>query len=229
MAPPTRSTNQSESLCPSPLSRSVPGPPALCHHRGVERTYFRDLLLPVVGVGGMQDGGNSQNQQHHAKNNQRTFHATHLSIKSSSERHVAAQLHADTPLRHMGVGNRSKSREVLRTGGRSGSGNFLGSFGSFCGRRCLAAPLGLRRRGRGFADQFRRHHAGHGQLWPVIIKINRGALLVRGSHDSQAVHIVFDCLSFLHCLHIVLLDHSTRIKLFWWVRRLGSQSTQFTG
>ncbi len=96
-------------------------------------------------------------------------------------------------------------------------------FGGVAGG--LAAPLGLRRRGRGFADQFRRHHAGDEQLWPVIIKINRGTLLVRGSHDSQAVHIVFDCLSFLHCLHIVLLDHSTRIKLFWWVPRLGSQST----
>jgi hypothetical protein len=56
----------------------------------------------------------------------------------------------------------------------------------------------------------------------VIIKINRGALLVGCRHDSQAVHIMLDCLSFLHCLHNVLLDHSLDAdKIFWWVPRLG--------
>jgi hypothetical protein len=36
------------------------------------------------------------------------------------------------------------------------------------------------------------------QLRPMIIEINRSTLLVRRGNDSQAVHIVFDRLSFLH-------------------------------
>src|SRR5258708_27967548 len=94
----------------------------------------------------------------------------------------------------MGAGNGWKGREVLRAGGRSGSSNFLGSFGGFCGRRRLAAPLGLRRRGRGFADQFRRHHAGDEQLWPVIIKINRGdrkSTRLNSSHQIISYAVFF--------------------------------------
>src|SRR5712664_1984273 len=91
-----------------------------------------------------------------------------------------------------------KAGKVLRTAGGSGGSNFLGSLGRFCGRRCFAGPLGFGWRGRGFADELRRHHAGDEELGPVIIKINRGTLLVRCGYDSQAIHIVFYCLSFLH-------------------------------
>src|SRR6266852_1163675 len=101
-----------------------------------------------------------------------------------------------------------KAGKVLRTAGGSGGSNFLGSLGGFRGRRCFAAPLGLRRRGRSFADELRRHHAGDEELGPVIIKINRCTLLVRCRHNSKAVHIMLDCLPFLHCLHNVLLDNS---------------------
>ena len=78
----------------------------------------------------------------------------------------------------MGAGIRSEGREVLRTASSSGGSDFFGSFRSFCGGRRFTTPLGLGRRGRGFADELGRHHAGDEQLGPVIIKINRGTLLV---------------------------------------------------
>src|SRR5467141_29052 len=84
-------------------------------------------------------------------------------------------------------------------------GSFLGGLG--CGRR-FAPPLGLRRRGRCFADQLGRHDAGDEELGTVIVKIHCGALLVGSRHDSQAVHFVLDGLTFLHHLHNVLLGHS---------------------
>src|SRR2546430_11481448 len=102
-------------------------------------------------------------------------------------------------------GSRSVKGGKLRTctsGG--GSGSFLRSL---CGCRSLTAPLGLRRRGRSFADEFSRHHAGNKQLGTMIIEINGGAFLIRCGDDSQTVDLMLDCLTFLHCLHNVLLDN----------------------
>ncbi len=86
----------------------------------------------------------------------------------------------------------------------SGSSGFLGGFGS---SGSLAATLGLRWSGRRFSDELSSHNAGNEQLGAVIVKINRGSLLVGRGNNSQAVRFVLNGLSFCHHLHIVLLDH----------------------
>lgn len=178
--------------------------------RSLERANLRNLLLLMVGVSGMQNRGDAEQEQHNADDDQCTFHATNFSTTDVPLRSCASPFAGApyTPLRHMGAGIRSKRWQVLRMGSCSGGGNFFGSLSSFGGRGRFTAPFGLGRRGRGFADQLRVHHAGDEQLWAMVIKINRGTLLVRCRHDSQAVHLMLDCLSFLHCLHNVLLDHS---------------------
>src|SRR5467141_2523222 len=40
----------------------------------------------------------------------------------------------------------------------------------------------------------------------MIVKIHSGAFLVGSGHDTQAVHLMLDCLPFLHYLHNILLD-----------------------
>src|SRR5882762_1063564 len=93
----------------------------------------------------------------------------------------------------------------LGAAGCCGCSSFLGGLGC---RGGLAAALGLRRsRGR-FADQFGRHDARYEKLSTMIVEIYGGAFLVGSSHDSQAVHLMLDGLTFLHHLHNVLLDRS---------------------
>src|SRR5260370_13359761 len=176
----------------------------------LERANLRNLLLLMVGVGGMQNCSDAEQEQHNADNCQSAFHGANLSMEKVTSRSCASRFGRGPyrPLHRKGGGIRLKRWQVLRMGSCSGGGNFLGSLSSFGGRGRFAAPFGLGWRGRGFADQLRVHHASDEQLWAMVIKIDRGTLLVRCRHDSQAVHLMLDSLSFLHCLHNVLLDHS---------------------
>src|SRR5205814_10489606 len=71
-----------------------------------------------------------------------------------------------------------------------------------------ALPICLRRSCGRFADQFGRHDARYEKLSTMIVEIHGGAFLVGSSHDSQAVRLMLDGLTFLHHLHNVLLDRS---------------------
>jgi hypothetical protein len=42
----------------------------------------------------------------------------------------------------------------------------------------------------------------------MVVEIHGGAFLIRRGYDAQAVHFMFDGLTFLHCLHNILLDHA---------------------
>src|SRR5713226_4802839 len=110
---------------------------------------------------------------------------------------------ADASLRRFGAEMSCLASRNLRTAGCCCG--FLGGLGC---RGGLAAALGLRRsRGR-FTDQFGRHDARYEKLSTMIVEIHGGAFLVGSSHDSQAVHLMLDGLTFLHYLHNVLLDRS---------------------
>ena len=80
-------------------------------------------------------------------------------------------------------------------GGSCGGGGFFRGLG--CGRG-LAAPLGLGRCGRGFADELGRHDAGDEELRGVIVEIDRGAFLIGSGDDSESINIMLDGLTFLH-------------------------------
>src|SRR5215469_1726251 len=103
-------------------------------------------------------------------------------------------------------------RKRKNLGPSSGSGgSFLGGFGC---RRGLAAALGLGRRSRSFADQFGSHHASDEQFEAVVVEVYRSALRIGSCHNTQPIHTVFDGLTFLHYLHIVLLDQArSRIRI----------------
>src|SRR5689334_23555261 len=120
----------------------------------------------------------------------------------------------NTPLHRNGA--KEWQSQARKDSGTAGSGRgFLGSFGS---RGSFAAPLGLRRRGGSFTDQFGGHDAGNKQLGTMVVKIHGSAFLVGSGDDSQAVHFMFDGLTFLHYLHNVLLDHALSripIRISW--------------
>src|SRR5881398_3928388 len=82
---------------------------------------------------------------------------------------------------------------VLLTAGCCCCG-FLGGLGC-CGS--FTATLGLRRSSGRFADQFGRHNARYEQLGAMIVKIDGGPFLVGSGHDTQAVHFMFNGLTFL--------------------------------
>ena len=42
----------------------------------------------------------------------------------------------------------------------------------------------------------------------MVVKIDGGTFLIGCGHDTQAVHFMLNGLTFLQCLHDVLLDHS---------------------
>src|SRR5690348_8524421 len=110
----------------------------------------------------------------------------------------------NTPLHRNGA--KEWQSQARKDSGTAGSGRgFLGSFGS---RGSFAAPLGLRRRGGSFTNQLGGHDTGNKELGTMVVKIHGSALLVGSGDDSQAVHFMFDGLTFLHYLHNVLLDHS---------------------
>lgn len=98
---------------------------------------------------------------------------------------------------------------VSEKSGTSSGGGGSGLLGGFRGRGSLAAAPGLGRNGRSLSNEFGGHHTGNKQLRAVIVEIDGGTLGIRSRHNSQAVGLVLDGLSFLHCLHNVLLGYAT--------------------
>src|SRR5215472_5589256 len=109
-----------------------------------------------------------------------------------------------TPPRGTGAKKWLQSERGSGTAGGSGRGFFR----SFRGCRSFAATLGLRWGSGSFADQFRGHDARNKQLGAVIIEIHGSPFRIGSGNDSQAVHLMFDGLTFLHYLHNGLLVHS---------------------
>lgn len=113
-----------------------------------------------------------------------------------------------TPLRRIGAGILRTYRAERKELGTACGGSSSGFLGGFRGGGSLAAALGFWRSRRRLTDQLGRHDTGNEQLGSVIVKIDRGTLLIGCGNNSQAVCFVLDCLTFCHHLHIVLLDHT---------------------
>src|SRR6266571_2225997 len=126
----------------------------------------------------MHQPDDTQHKKDESKDDDETFHTPHPIIiaaacLTSGGEHTPAPAWRGDVL--SGLQNRS-----LRTAG-CGCG-FLGGLG--CGGG-LAAPLGFRRCGRRFANQFGRHDARYKQLGSVIVKIHGSALLVGSGHGPK--------------------------------------------
>src|SRR6266404_4382196 len=60
----------------------------------------------------------------------------------------------------------------------------------------------------------------------MIVKIHGGAFLIGSGYDTQSVHLMLDCLTFLHYLHNILLD---RFSLIISIRIFAGEPTNRSG
>ena len=154
----------------------------------------------------MNKGNETEQEENDSKGHDQAFHEGDIIIIGAP----LGRICSNTPLRRMGTGRlqtSSKKRERLRTACSGSSSGFLSGLR---GSGSLTAALGLRRSGGRFSDQLGRHNTGNEELGAVIIKIDRGTLLIGCRNNAQAVRLMLNSLSFCHYLHIILLDHTFR-------------------
>src|SRR5260370_21773360 len=97
----------------------------------------------MVGVGGMQNCSDAEQEQHNADDGQSAFHGANLSTTKVTSRSCASRFARApyTPLHPKGAAIRLKRWHVLRMGSCSGGANFLVSLSSLGAPAPFAAPL----------------------------------------------------------------------------------------
>src|ERR1051325_9185318 len=137
----------------------------------LDGTNFRDFLGFVVSEMRMDKADRAREHQEDAKHQDESLHELKPYHRWERKREC---LKIETPLRferHRGVFERDENL-------RARSGSSSGLLRGFRGRGGLAAALGLGWNGGRFADELSGHDAGDKELGTMIVKINRGALLI---------------------------------------------------
>src|SRR5256885_2050492 len=164
-------------------------------HGSFEGAEFRHFFLLVIVEIRVDESNHTENQEDDSENDDQ---APHLSEPFLIVTALARNAYRRSPAPDSSAEMSCLVYRNLGAAGCCGCSSFLGGLGC---RGGLAAALGLRRsRGR-FADQFGCHDARYEKLSTMIVEIYGGAFLVGSSHDSQAVRLMLDGLTFLHHLH----------------------------